>query len=42
VTTIVDGRILMRQGKVLTVDVPATIAKAKEYRARVLASLKQQ
>ncbi|HVS32650.1 MAG TPA: amidohydrolase [Thermoanaerobaculia bacterium] len=42
VTTIVDGRILMRQGRVLTVDVPAAIAKAKEYRSRVLASLEQQ
>ena len=40
VTTIVDGKILMRQGKVLTVDVPATIAKAKEYRKKVLESLK--
>ncbi|HSP16288.1 MAG TPA: amidohydrolase [Thermoanaerobaculia bacterium] len=40
VTTICDGRILMRNGKVLTVDVPATIAKAKEYRQKVLASLK--
>ncbi len=42
VTTIVDGRILMRQGRVLTVDVPAAIAKAKVYRSRVLASLKQK
>lgn len=39
VTTIVDGRILMRDRKVLTVDVPAAIAKAKEYRQRVLKSL---
>ncbi len=39
VTTICDGKILMRDGKVLTVDVPATMAKAKEYRARVLKSL---
>jgi 5-methylthioadenosine/S-adenosylhomocysteine deaminase len=41
VTTICDGRILMRDRKVLTVDVPATIAKAKEYKQRVLASLKK-
>jgi 5-methylthioadenosine/S-adenosylhomocysteine deaminase len=39
VTTICDGKILMRNGKVLTVDVPAAIAKAKEYRDRVLKSL---
>jgi 5-methylthioadenosine/S-adenosylhomocysteine deaminase len=38
--TIVDGRILMRARKVRTVDVPATLAKAKEYRDRVIASLK--
>jgi 5-methylthioadenosine/S-adenosylhomocysteine deaminase len=40
VTTICDGKILMRNRNVLTVDVPATLAKAKEYRDRVLASLK--
>ncbi len=39
ITTICDGRILMRDRKVLTVDVPAAIAKAKEYRDRVLKSL---
>jgi 5-methylthioadenosine/S-adenosylhomocysteine deaminase len=39
ITTICDGKILMRDGKVLTVDVPAAIAKAKEYRARVVKSL---
>jgi 5-methylthioadenosine/S-adenosylhomocysteine deaminase len=39
--TIVDGKILMRARKVLTVDVPATLAKAREYRDRVVASLKQ-
>jgi len=38
-TTICDGKILMRNRKVLTVDVPATLAKAKEYRDKVLASL---
>jgi 5-methylthioadenosine/S-adenosylhomocysteine deaminase len=41
VTTIVDGRILMRQRKVLTVDEDETMAKAKEYRDKVLASLKK-
>lgn len=41
-TTICDGKILMRNGKVLTVDVPAAIAKAKEYRSKVLASLQKQ
>ncbi len=40
--TICDGKILMRARKVRTVDVPATLAKAKEYRDRVVASLKQQ
>lgn len=39
-TTIVDGKILMRGGKVLTVDVPQAMAKAKEYRDKVTASLK--
>jgi len=38
-TTICDGKILMRDRKVLTVDIPATIAKAKQYRAQVLKSL---
>lgn len=41
VTTIVDGRIVMRRGEVLTVDEDAAIAKAKEYKAKVLASLKK-
>jgi 5-methylthioadenosine/S-adenosylhomocysteine deaminase len=41
VTTIVDGRILMRHGKLLTVDEDAAIAKAREYRDKVLASLKK-
>ena len=40
VTTICDGKILMRGGKVLTVDVPAAVAKAKWYRDQVLKSLK--
>jgi len=41
VTTIVDGRILMRRGELLTVDEVAAMAKAKEYREKVLASLKK-
>jgi 5-methylthioadenosine/S-adenosylhomocysteine deaminase len=39
VTTICDGKVLMRNRKVLTVDVPAAVAKAKEYRDRILKSL---
>jgi 5-methylthioadenosine/S-adenosylhomocysteine deaminase len=39
VATIVDGRILMRHGKVLSVNESETIAKAKEYRDRILESL---
>jgi 5-methylthioadenosine/S-adenosylhomocysteine deaminase len=39
-TTICDGKILMRHGKVLTVDIPAAVAHAKQYRDRVVASLK--
>jgi 5-methylthioadenosine/S-adenosylhomocysteine deaminase len=42
VTTICDGKILMRNRNVLTVDVPTTLAKAKEYRTKVLASLKKK
>jgi 5-methylthioadenosine/S-adenosylhomocysteine deaminase len=41
-TTICDGKILMRSRKVLTVDVPATLAKAKEYRDNVRASLQSK
>jgi 5-methylthioadenosine/S-adenosylhomocysteine deaminase len=40
VTTICDGKILMRNGKVLTVDEKAAIAKAKQYRDQVVKSLK--
>ena len=40
VTTICDGKVLMRNRKVLTVDVAAAVAKAKEYRDRVLKSLR--
>jgi 5-methylthioadenosine/S-adenosylhomocysteine deaminase len=39
VTTICDGKILMRDRKVLTVDVPAAIAKATQYRDQVIKSL---
>jgi 5-methylthioadenosine/S-adenosylhomocysteine deaminase len=38
-TTICDGKILMRDRKVLTVDVPAAIAKAKQLRDQVEKSL---
>jgi 5-methylthioadenosine/S-adenosylhomocysteine deaminase len=38
-TTIVNGRILMRDRKLLTVDEDAAIAKAKEYRTKILQSL---
>ncbi len=41
-TTIVDGKILMRDRRVLTVDVDAAIAKAKEYRVKVLKSLEKK
>ncbi|HUJ15435.1 MAG TPA: amidohydrolase [Thermoanaerobaculia bacterium] len=34
-TTIVDGKVLMRDRKVLTVNVPEAIAKAKQYRDQV-------
>lgn len=39
VTTICDGKVLMRNRKVLTVDVPAVLAKAKEYRDKVRKSI---
>jgi 5-methylthioadenosine/S-adenosylhomocysteine deaminase len=39
--TIADGRVLFRHGKVLTVDEGAAIAKAKEYRESILASLRK-
>jgi len=39
ITTICDGKILMRDRKMLTVDVPAAIAKAKQYRDQVEKSL---
>lgn len=37
--TIVDGKILMRDRELLTVDEDAAIAKAREYRDRILRSL---
>ncbi len=37
---VVGGKILLRDGKLLTVDEPAAIAKAKEYGNRVAESLK--
>lgn len=40
-TTIVDGKILMRRGELLTIDEPATLKKADEYRQRVLRSLQK-
>ena len=39
VTTIVDGKFLMRDRKILTIDVAKTLAKAREYRDSILASL---
>ena len=39
VTTICDGRVLMRDRHVLTVDEPAVLAKAKYYRDKVRKSL---
>ncbi|MEO8381489.1 MAG: amidohydrolase [Acidobacteriota bacterium] len=41
VTTICDGKILMRHGKVLTVNEAEVLVKAEEYRRKVLASLKK-
>jgi 5-methylthioadenosine/S-adenosylhomocysteine deaminase len=41
VTTIVDGKILMRRGELLTLDEDEVIAKAGQYRDKVLASLKK-
>jgi 5-methylthioadenosine/S-adenosylhomocysteine deaminase len=41
VTTICDGRILMRRGQLKTVDEAEAMTKAKEYREKILASLKK-
>jgi 5-methylthioadenosine/S-adenosylhomocysteine deaminase len=39
-TVIIGGRVVMRDKKLLTVDEPAAIAKAKEFKNKVEASLK--
>jgi 5-methylthioadenosine/S-adenosylhomocysteine deaminase len=39
VTTIVDGKILMRRGQLLTLNEPEILRKADEYRQRILRSL---
>jgi 5-methylthioadenosine/S-adenosylhomocysteine deaminase len=39
VSTIVEGRFLMRDRRLLTVDAAAAVAKAKEYRDRVVSSI---
>jgi 5-methylthioadenosine/S-adenosylhomocysteine deaminase len=41
-TVVVGGKIVMKDGKVLTVDEAAAMAKAKEYGKKVEESLKQQ
>ncbi len=38
-TVVIGGRIVMRDKKVLTVDEPAVIAKAREYQKKIAASL---
>ncbi len=40
-TTIVDGKILMRRGELLTVDEKAAMRKAAEYRDKILKSLQK-
>jgi 5-methylthioadenosine/S-adenosylhomocysteine deaminase len=39
-TVIIGGRVVMRDRKLLTVDEPAVIAKAREFKSKVEASLK--
>ena len=39
-TVVIAGRVVMRDKKVLTVDEPAAIAKAREYKKKIEASLK--
>lgn len=41
VTTIVDGKVLMRRGELTTIDEAEVITKAKEYREKILASLRK-
>ncbi len=40
-TVVVGGKTLLKDGKLLTVDENAAMAKAKEYAKKVEASLKQ-
>jgi 5-methylthioadenosine/S-adenosylhomocysteine deaminase len=40
-TVVVGGKILLRDGKLLTVDQATAIAKAKEYAKKIRASLEQ-
>jgi len=40
-TVVVGGKVLLRDGKLLTVDENATMAKAKEYAEKIKVSLKQ-
>jgi 5-methylthioadenosine/S-adenosylhomocysteine deaminase len=39
-TVVIGGRVVMRDHKLLTVDEPAAIAKAREYQTKIAASLK--
>jgi hypothetical protein len=39
-TVVIGGRLVMREKKVLTVDEAAVIAKAREYKSKIEASLK--
>jgi len=41
-TVIIGGRVVMRDHKLITVDEPAAIAKAREYQKTVAASLGMQ
>jgi 5-methylthioadenosine/S-adenosylhomocysteine deaminase len=41
-TVIIGGRIVMRDRKLLTVNEPAAIAKAQEYKKKIAASLGMQ
>jgi len=40
-TTVIGGRVVMRDRKVLTVNERDVIAKAREYRARIAVSLRE-
>jgi 5-methylthioadenosine/S-adenosylhomocysteine deaminase len=39
-TVVIAGRVVMRNHKLLTVDEPAAVAKAREYQTKIAASLK--